>query len=127
MGRIPKTSRKEISFTKRTKIIDYYKFSYSISSIYQSFRLPCFIIRFIINRYKNEKNLDFKNKPRFGIILTLFSKNKKHFFRYITTYIKNTFFIFYSFSKSNKKLKYIIIKKILKIYSKTKKRPKKKS
>jgi len=126
MEYIPKIFRKEVSFIKKTKIINYYKFSYSIFSIYQSFKLPHFIVRFIINKYKNKENPDFRSKPRFGTIPTLSPKNEKYFFYYITTYTKNTLFAFCLFSKSGKKLKYIIVRKILKKYNKTKKKPKKK-
>jgi len=63
MEHIPKTSKKKVSLIKKVRIIDRYKLDYIIFFIYQFFGLPRFIVYFIINKYKNKKNLDFKNKP----------------------------------------------------------------
>jgi hypothetical protein len=91
-----------MSPTKRIKIIDCYKLDYLIFSIYQSFVLFYFIVYFIINKYKNKEDPNFRSKPRLGATPALSSRGEKRLIRHATIYIKNILFAFYLSSKSGK-------------------------
>jgi transposase len=126
MGRVPKTSRKEVSPTKRARIVDRYQLGYSIPSIYKSFDLPRSTVRSIIDRYKDEEDTNFRSKPRLGAKPALSPRGERRLLRHAATHTKDTLFALCSPSKSGKQLGRCTVRKTLKKYGMAKRRPRKK-
>jgi hypothetical protein len=63
---VPKSSRREVPIRKRAIILDQYRQGKSIPEIKAATRLHRSTIRSIIDRYKDEEDPTFENKPCSG-------------------------------------------------------------
>jgi len=126
MGRIRKTSRVELSPTKRAHIWERYECGHNITAVAKHFKEPRSTISSLINRLKNQASLDFHTKPRNGGRKRTTDREDRALVRYIVANPRCPLKLLATPSKSGKKLGLNTIRNILKAYGKSKRVPRKK-
>jgi transposase len=126
MGVEPKTSRRELTPGQRGRIFGRWEAGDSIDQICSKFKRPRTTVTSIINRYKDQPEPNFENKPRTGAHPKLKSRAERALLRYATLYTRATLFALCTPSKSGQKIGRNLVRKTLKKYGKAKRKPRRK-
>jgi len=126
MGLARKTSRKELSPTKRAHIWELYECGHNITAIAKHFREPRSTVSSLINRLKKQSVLDFASKPRPGGPKRTNNREDRALVRYAIANPRCSLKILTTLSKYSKKLGLNTVRNILKAYRKAKRVPRKK-
>ena len=126
MGYMKKTTREELSPTKRARIWERYECTKNVSAVAKHFKEPYSTVSSLINRLKRQDRLDFYTKPRPGALKATTNRQDRALVRYAVANPRVSLKILGSPSKSGIKLGRNTVRKILKAYRKSKRVPRKK-
>jgi len=126
MGRVRKTSRTELSPTKRSRIWERYECRYNVTAVAKHFKEPCSTVSSLIHRLKKQASLDFYTKPRQGGRKRTTDREDRALVRYAVANPRCSLKLLATLSKSGKKLGVNTVRKVLKAYGKAKRVPRKK-
>jgi len=126
MGRVRKTTRRELSVEQRARIWERYEYGYNITAIAKHFKEPRSTVSSLINRLKKQASLDFKTKPRAPRRTRTNDRQDRALVRYATANPRVPLHVLATPSKSGLKLGKDTVRKILKVYGKAKRVPRKK-
>jgi transposase len=126
MAVVPKTSRREVKPHVRSVILDRYRQGQSVPQIIAATNKARSTIISIIDRYKDEAEPTFQNKPRSGRPPKLSTRAERRLLRHANANTKDTLEALATPSKSGKKICRTTVRKALKKYGKAKRRPRKK-
>jgi transposase len=111
---------------KKAIILDHYCQGQPIIQIKDATKLPRSTIRSIIDRYKDEEDPTFENKPRSGRPKELSERAERKLLRYVSANTKDTLYALRTPSKSSKLVGRNLVRRTLKRYGKAKRKPRKK-
>ena len=123
---MPKTSRKETSVVKRAQIWTRYLKGHLYISILYIKGVPYSTVRDIIYRQVVLQDSSSELKPRYSTKRKTTSRADRTLVRYAVQYPRETLYTLITPSKSIYQLSRNTVRKILKSYSKAKRRPRKK-
>ena len=126
MGRVHKTSRKELSPLERAKIWGRYDNGETRNSLAVRFNRSYSTIASFIERCEKQDKPDFKSKPRYIPPKKTSDRDDRALLRHVNNNPKDSLKVLCTPSKSGHKLYTTTIRQILKSYGKAKRKPRRK-